>query len=162
MSASARRARAHRRATAAAAQEIRPQHPNHIQVDCETGATRVAQIPTENAMTAREQELKDFTKLCKGMPLDAIQNALSLSSTTEIRIDNDAGRHFRGFAQLLHKGNMKVNGENNNWCNGFLGSRWCDFSFHGKTIRYAYYNPNSDANNSTGKHHIHQMANYFD
>ncbi len=165
MSASARRARAHRRATAAAAQETLPTNPHHIQVDCSSGATRLAALPTETAMTARAQELKDFTALCKGMPLEEIQDALALSSSgisvrrrgsligsQELRI------HFGAFLKLLHKGNMKVNGEGNNWSNGFLGSRWCDFSFHGKTIRYAYYNPNSDDNNNTGKHAILQMA----
>jgi hypothetical protein len=38
----------------------------------------------------------------------------------------------------------KINGEFNNWNNGFLGSIWCDTELFGKKVRVAMYLPKPD------------------
>ena len=143
----------------ATAGDTLPTHPNHIQVCCESGNVRLATLPTEDAMVLREKELRDFTAQCKGRDPLRCQEFMGLNQQQETP---QSLAHFRAFILHLCKGNMKVNGEDNNWSNGMMGSRWCDFRYHGKLIRYAYYSPTSDANNRTGKHHIYQMTNYFD
>ncbi len=69
--------------------------------------------------------------------------------------------HLIAFIKILGVGKMKVNGMNGNWSNGFMGSRWCDLTYEGRTIRYAYYSI-TDTNNKTGRDHIHVMSRYFD
>ena len=136
-----------------------PPQPNHIQVCGSSGETRPAQLPTGDAMVLREKELRDFTALCKGKDPTTCQEFIGLNLAQETP---QSLAHFRAFIRHLCKGTMKVNGDTNNWSNGMFGSRWCDFRYDNKVIRYAYYSPTSDANNRTGKHHILQMTNYWD
>ena len=135
-----------------------PTHSNHIQVCCGTGATRLAQLPTEDAMALRHQELQDFADKCKGKDIGWWMRTNSMNSACPNCGDEDAfsTHHFRAFIFHLFAG-TEVNGEDGQWCNGMFGSRWNDFTWSGKTIRYAYYHPDSDANNKTGKEHIYQM-----
>ena len=43
---------------------------------------------------------------------------------------------------ISHK--HKVNGEEGEWSNGYLGSRWADKTFDGKSVRLAFYSKKYD------------------
>ena len=43
---------------------------------------------------------------------------------------------------ISHK--HKVNGEEGEWSNGYLGSRWADKTFDGKDVRLAFYSKKYD------------------
>jgi len=119
-----------------------------------SGSSRVASFPTEDALELREKELRDFTALCKGKQIPWFQENIGIGGN----LDNPQDMaHLNAFINHLHRGGMKVNGKDNHWNNGFMGSRWCDFTNRGRTTRYAYYHPTSDSNNKTGKHFLMVM-----
>lgn len=46
-------------------------------------------------------------------------------------------------AGALHR-SMKCNGERENWCNGWMGSRWSDMTLNGRLVRIAFYERSED------------------
>lgn len=164
-----RAAAAARRATAAGATsaDTSPPQPHARIVDCSTGETREATLPTENALSLRNQELIDFADTCKGKTGAWLAENVGCATNREGGIDTYSRRHLEAFAKVLLAG-MEVNGEDGNWSCGFLGSRWCDFrcnvgdgkgqQYGGRMVRYAYYGPDE---NRSGKPFILQMWGYF-
>ena len=61
--------------------------------------------------------------------------------------DRENREHIYAFLFHLYCGKnnkgIPVSGKLNEWCNGMLGSRWCDFEWNGIVRRYAFYEAGS-------------------
>lgn len=108
------------------------------------------EMPTEAQMKANQKELQDFTKAVKENPrlffaitdFGAIDGH-TLDSGCCKKIDPKKIQEVMfDFLLLATSGEMKVNGKENNWSNGFMGSRWCDMraaDYGLDYIRVAFY-----------------------
>lgn len=75
----------------------------------------------------------------------------------------------KAFGVFLRK-EFQVNGEEGDWCNGWMGSRWSDTTINGHRVRIAYYSRKTDAKQFiklpkmfNGKNHLLMiMWNYFE
>lgn len=95
-------------------------------------------FPNEETLNQRQKELEIFLKCVEKLYYDK-----------KISILSDAPKNWfcdiqtkREFFSWLFLHNHKVNGNVDEWNNGFLGSRWCDKTFNGRKIRIAFYNKN--------------------
>ena len=101
----------------------------------------------------QHKELETFLNCCKNNPA-FISKALNVYAVCGSELSPDVcvptekalrSRIAQDFFRLLEAG-QKVNGKENNWCNGCFGSRWCDMDaekYGVDYIRCAFYSKSS-------------------
>jgi hypothetical protein len=90
----------------------------------------------EDEHEGKELELSNWAKLMRGRP-DRM-DAMTFVGVSQHDKDNNMAVIQQGLHLIFHT-NMRVNGKKNNWNCGFLGSRWFDYEFAGKSVRVAFY-----------------------
>jgi len=90
----------------------------------------------EDEHEGKALELSNWVKLVRGRP-DRL-DGMTFVGVSQHDKDNNMSVIREGVRRILET-NMRVNGKKNNWNCGFLGSRWFDYEFAGKSVRVAFY-----------------------
>ena len=90
----------------------------------------------EDEHESKRTELANWAKVVRGRP-DRL-DALTFVGVSLGDQQNNMPVIHEGIRRMIET-DMEVNGEKNNWNCGFLGSRWFDYQFAGKSVRVAFY-----------------------
>ena len=98
-----------------------------------------------NELKLRSKELQKFSNKCKGKSRKQLYSMMNVYGQN--LADPENREHIYAFLFHLSCGKnnkgIPVSGKSNEWSNGMLGSRWCDFDFVGLVRRYAFYEAGS-------------------
>jgi hypothetical protein len=119
----------------------------------------------QETLNENQRELENFMKCIEKnearlLALCSIEFVCSATEDDERPAFRDALVDI--ISQLVH-GNMKVNGEANNWSNGTFGSRWFDYdaSSHGLgTLRCAFYSKKTSTEWECDKPYMIQVSKH--
>jgi len=114
-------------------------------------------FPNANELKLRSKELQKFSNKCRGKSRKQLHSMMNIYGENladrvmniygENLADRENGEHIYAFLFHLSCGKnnkgIPVSGKANEWCNGVLGSRWCDFEWDGVVRRYAFYEAGS-------------------
>ena len=85
---------------------------------------------SENELKLRSKELQKFSNKCKGKSREQLGSMMNIYGHN--LADPENREHLYAFLFHLSCGKnnkgVPVSGKPNEWCNGMLGSRWCDFA----------------------------------
>jgi hypothetical protein len=113
----------------------------------------------EEKSNKKQKELETFLKCCKGNPAFVqgkvavfIQDGGNLDPDVCEKIPTDVKQKVgNALVALLLKG-QKVNGKQDNWCNGSFGSRWCDMDASKWNLDYVRCSFHSKASEENWPH----------
>ena len=101
-------------------------------------------LPSEEILEKRKQTIEKFLTIeeqLKNGEEALVQIERGMETKQVLDWFYDANEDL---ARKIFPGTMRCNGEQENWCNGWMGSRWSDMTLNGRLVRVAFYEKDED------------------